>query len=199
MGIFSNNKPEPTKPTRREPKEPKLSLSELERIIAEGLTAAIETGRALAQIRDHKMYLEVSDTWESYLSTRWKMTVDFGNKLIAAGGIADELRALGLTEPTREAHTRELAKIKPQARPEVWTEALAEAGGPENVTAAIIAAKGAKHRKRKARRVKPKMFKAKGKGWTLQLSRASVDVSIVDALKVALAQAEAQANERKAA
>lgn len=43
------------------------------------------------------------------------------------------------------------------------------------------------------------MFKAKGKGWTLQLSRASVDVSIVDALKVALAQAEAQANERKAA
>jgi len=196
MGIFSNNKPEPTKPTRR---EPKLTLADLERIIAEGLTAAIETGRALALIRDRKMYLEVSDTWEAYLTDRWKMTVDFGNKLITAGGIADELRALGLTEPTREAHTRELAKIKPEARPEVWEQALAEAGSPENVTAAIIAAKGAKHRKRKARRVKPKMFKAKGKGWTLQLSRSSVDVSIVDALKVALAQAEAQANELKVA
>ena len=114
-------------------------------------------------------------------------------------GVIDELRAQGLAEPTREAHARELSKLKPEARSEVWTAALAEAGGPENVTAEQIAAKGARHRKKKPRRVKPKMFKAKGKGWTLQLERSSVDVSIVDALRAALAQAEAQLPGLKAA
>jgi hypothetical protein len=43
------------------------------------------------------------------------------------------------------------------------------------------------------------MFKSKGKGWTLELKRSSVDVSIVEALKAALAQAEAQVPELKAA
>jgi hypothetical protein len=127
------------------------------------------------------------------------MTVDYGNKLIAAGAICDELKSQGLSEPTREAHTRQLSKVKPEARSEVWTAALTEAGGPDNVTAELLAAKGAKHRKRKARRVKPKMFKSKGKGWTLELKRSSVDVSIVEALKAALAQAEAQVPELKAA
>ena len=196
--MFGTKKPaEPVKPTRRQ--EPQITLAELESVIAEGLKVTAATGRALALIRDRELYLEVSGDWESYLSIRWNMTVDYGNKLIAAATICDELRAQGLAEPTREAHARELSKLKPEARSEVWTAALAEAGGPENVTAEQIAAKGARHRKKKPRRVKPKMFKAKGKGWTLQLERSSVDVSIVDALRAALAQAEAQLPGLKAA
>ena len=193
--MFGKKPAEPVKPTRRQ--EPQITLAELEHVIAEGLKVTAATGRALALIRDRELYLEVSPSWESYLSARWNMTVDYGNKLIAAATICDELRAQGLAEPTREAHARELSKLKPEARSEVWAEALAEAGGPENVTAEQIAAKGSKHRKRKARRAKPKMFKARGKGWTLQLARSSVDVSIVDALKAALAQAEAQAHSPK--
>jgi hypothetical protein len=195
--MFGKKPVEPVKPTRRQ--EPAITLAELEQIIAEGLRVAAATGRALALIRDRELYLEVSDSWESYLFDRWKMTVDYGNKLIAAGAICDELKSQGLAEPTREAHTRQLSKVKPEARSEVWTAALTEAGGPDNVTAELLAAKGAKHRKRKARRVKPKMFKSKGKGWTLELKRSSVDVSIVEALKAALAQAEAQVPELKAA
>lgn len=185
-----------TKPTRR---EPPVTLAELESVIAQGLTMFAATGKALSLIRDRKMFLEVSDAWESYLSTRWKMSSDYALKLINAAAICDELKQAGLAEPVREAHARELQKIEPEARPAVWSAALAEAGSPENVTSEQLAAKGAKFRKRKARQRKPAMFKAKGKGWKLTLERTSTAVSLVDALKAALVQAEAQATERKVA
>lgn len=197
MNPFAKKPVEPVKPTRR---EPPVTLAELESVIAQGLSMFSATGRALSMIRDRQMYLEVSDSWESYLSLRWKMSADYALKLVNAAKICQELKEAGLVEPVRETQARELQKLHPEARPQVWSAALVEAGDdPENVTSEQLAAKGAKHRKRKARQRKPAMFKAKGKGWKLTLSRTSTAVSIVDALKAALAEAEVKAVERKVA
>jgi hypothetical protein len=196
LNPFAKKPVEPVKPTRR---EPEITLEELESVISQGLSMFASTGRALSVIRDRKMYLQVSDSWESYLSIRWKMGSDYALKLVNAAKICQELKDAGLAEPVRETQARELQKLEPEARPQVWSEAVAEAGGPEQVTSEQLAAKGAKHRKRKARQRKPAMFKSKGKGWKLTLSRTSTAVSIVDALKAALAEAEAQATHRKVA
>ena len=201
MSYFSRTQPEPVTPRRRSEPEPAANeptLEQLEAIVSTGLNAVADVGLALTAIKDRELYRPQYDAWSSYLDHRWKLGLDYANKLIVAGAIVVKLRAAGLPEPVVVSHTRELAKVKPESVVDVWTEAIAEAGSVDNVTAQAIAEKAAKHRKRKARRKAPAAIKLKGRGWSLVLSRKSTDLDPLAILTEAAEQL-AQRAAKKAA
>jgi hypothetical protein len=195
MAMFSRNQPEPVTPRRRsEPEPTEPTLDELEAIVAANLDSIAQVGLALDAIKTRELYRPEFDTWISYLDQRWKMTMDYAHKLMVAGSIAIKLRAAGLPEPSAVSHARELAKVKPEAVTQVWTDTLAEVGTVDNVTAEAIAKHAGKHRKRKARRKAPAAIRLKGKSWTIVLSRKTADL---DPLAI-LAEAAEQLAQRAA-
>ncbi len=195
MAMFSRNQPEPVTPRRRsEPEPTEPTLDELEAIVAANLDSIAQVGLALDAIKTRELYRPEFDTWISYLDHRWKMTMDYAHKLMIAGSIALKLRAAGLPEPSAVSHARELAKVKPEAVTQVWTDTLAEVGTVDNVTAEAIAKHAGKHRKRKARRKAPAAIRLKGKSWTIVLSRKTADL---DPLAI-LAEAAEQLAQRAA-
>jgi len=204
MAIFSSRtQPETVTPRRRsepgptEPTEP--TLDELEAIVSTGLDSVANVGLALQAIKDRELYRPEHDSWPSYLDARWKLGLDYANKLIVAGGIVLKLRAAGLPEPSVVSHTRELAKVQPEKVTQVWTDTLNEVGTVDNVTAEAIAKHATKHRKRKARRKAPAAIKLKGKGWTIVLTRKTADLDPLAILDEATEQLEAKAAAAKAA
>jgi hypothetical protein len=190
MAIFSSrNQPEPVTPRRRsEPEPTEPTLDELEAIVAANLDSIAQVGLALDAIKTRELYRPEFDTWISYLDQRWKMTMDYAHKLMIAGTIAIKLRAAGLPEPSAVSHARELAKVKPEAVTQVWTDTLAEVGTVDNVTAEAIAKHAGKHRKRKARLKAPAAIKLKGKGWTIVLGRKTADLDPIAILAEATEQ-----------
>jgi hypothetical protein len=175
------------------------TLWELEAVVDAGLNSIAQVGLALDTIQTRKLYEPAYQDWPTYLDTRWKLTTDYANRLIQAAAIVAKITAAGLPEPVRTSHTRELAKVRPDAITQVWMEALEESGqDPEAITAQQIASKATKHRKRKARRKAPKAIKLKGRGWTIILQRSTVDVDPLKALDEAVDQMEAQAKAKAA-
>lgn len=197
---FFGNKPEPPPVTPRRRTESNSTptdsneptLAELEAIVSAGLDSIANVGMALQAIKDRELYRPDFSTWVEYLDVRWKLTMDYAERLIRAGAIVVKLRAAGLPEPTHVSHTRELAKVKPDAVTKVWENTLGEVGTVDNVTAEAIAKHAGKHRKRKARRKAPAAIRLKGKGWTIVLSRKSVDIDP----KAILAEAAEQLAQR---
>lgn len=152
------------------------TLDELEAIVSAGLNSVSKVGLALQAIKDRELYRPQFVGWISYLDERWHITTDYAQKLIAAGTIAKKILDAGLPEPTHTAHARALATVKPEAITEVWKGVLAEVGTVDNVTAEAIEKHAAKHRKRKARRKAPAAIRLKGKGWSVVISRKSIDL-----------------------
>jgi hypothetical protein len=200
MAIFSSRtQPETVTPRRRsEPGPTEPTLDELEAIVSTGLDSVANVGLALQAIKDRELYRPQYDSWPTYLDARWKLGLDYANKLIVAGGIVLKLRAAGLPEPSAVSHTRELAKVKPEAVTQVWTDTLDEVGTVDNVTAETIAKHATKHRKRKARRKAPAAIRLKGKNWALVLTRKTADVDPIAILAEATEQL-AQRAAKKAA
>jgi hypothetical protein len=175
------------------------TLEELEAVVATGLESFAAAGRALAEIKDRKLYRREVGTWSKYLEERWHLTPDYASKLITAAMIANELAANGLPAPLRESHARELSRVPTEHQPEVWQESLAEVNfDPAAVTAELIADKATKHRKPKARRKAPKAIKLKGKGWSIVLTRSTIDLDPLAVLDLAAEQIRTKANNRAA-
>jgi len=175
------------------------TLEELEAVVATGLESFALAGRALAEIKDRKLYRREIGTWSKYLETRWHLTPDYASKLITAAMIANELADRGLPVPLRESHARELSRVPPEVQPEVWQESLAEVGNdPAAITAELIADTAAKHRKPKARRKAPKAIKLKGKGWSIVITRSTTDLDPLALLDLAAEQLRAKATNRAA-
>jgi hypothetical protein len=175
------------------------TLEELEAVVATGLESFAAAGRALAEIKDRKLYRREVGTWSKYLETRWHLTPDYASKLITAAMIANELADRGLPVPLRESHARELSRVPPEVQPEVWQESLAEVGNdPAAITAELIADTAAKHRKPKARRKAPKAIKLKGKGWSIVITRSTTDLDPLALLDLAAEQLRTKANNRAA-
>lgn len=183
-----------TKPTTANPTTPTTqeqgpTLAELESVIAAGLDTVEQVGRALLQIKMRKLFLDTHANWEDYLEARWKMSHAYAQRLIEAAAVIGDIRSAGLPIPTREAHARELRKVPTNKRPEAWSQTLAAVGGnPDNVTAELVASVASKHRTKKARRKAPKTIVVRGRGWTVKLSRNSINVDPVAALNEALAK-----------
>lgn len=128
---------------------PELTLAEerlrldLERKIE---CAFFEAGKALAQLRDRKLYRSTHKTFEEYCHKRFGYTHRYANHLIAASNVFGNIR-MGTTNcsqnelvdqtrtntlqilPTSERQVRPLAKLKPTQQQEVWLLAVEEAGG----------------------------------------------------------------------
>lgn len=120
-------------------------LAALEETIERGVSAFMEVGRALAAIRDEKLFTDVADTFEEYCTKKWGFTRQRAYQYIEAVTVAESLpvSTSGLLRNERVA--RELSNIpekKDQKR--VWKKAVETA--PKNdegepvVTAAHVAA-----------------------------------------------------------
>lgn len=107
--------------------------------------AFFEAGKALAQLRDRRLYRSTHKTFEEYCKDRFSYTYRHVNYLIAGSVIVDNIKMgtnssqneqaeeMGTNSsqilPTSEVQVRPLAKLEPQQQQEVWQAAVEEAKG----------------------------------------------------------------------
>jgi phage N-6-adenine-methyltransferase len=111
-------------------------LSELETVIARGLSTFVEVGLALLEIRDSRLYRAAHETFESYCRERWGWSRRHANRLIEASEVLETLGPIG---PIHESQVRELvplARADEDAAREVWRDLREQHG--EKLTAADV-------------------------------------------------------------
>ncbi|QFS51079.1 hypothetical protein [Nostoc sphaeroides] len=107
--------------------------------------AFFEAGKALAELRDRRLYRSTHKTFEEYCRSRFGYTHRHVNYLIAASNvvdniimgtngsqneISDEMGTNGSQIlPTSERQVRPLTKLEPSQQQEVWRQAVEQAGG----------------------------------------------------------------------
>ncbi len=99
-------------------------LQELESIVEHGLQTFYEVGKALDEIREHKLYRETHKTFESYCLDNWGIGRRTADRFIAAAQVVEILRPIGLKIPTKENQVRPLTGLPPELQLEIWQEAL---------------------------------------------------------------------------
>lgn len=110
------------------PNQRRARLKELEVVIASGFDQAVEAGRALLEIRDSRLYIDVgASTFEQYCRGRWSMVVSHAYRQIDAAQIADAISPLGeITPINSEKVGRELAPLLRAGGPKLVAEAWAK-------------------------------------------------------------------------
>jgi hypothetical protein len=106
-------------------------LASCEEIITTGLETFVKVGRALAEIRDRKLYRARFGTFDAYCAARWGMSRKRAYDLLAAAEVTTTLSPVGdIPQPKTERVARELAPLRrdPDALREAWSEAVAEHG-----------------------------------------------------------------------
>ncbi len=105
--------------------------------------AFFEAGKALAELRDRRLYRSTHKTFEEYCHDRFAHSRQKSNYLIAASQVYENLTTNccqnssndDLTTnrsqilPTSEGQVRPMTKLEPQQQQEVWQQAVEEAGG----------------------------------------------------------------------
>ncbi|MHC5917071.1 MAG: hypothetical protein ACYTXE_40240 [Nostoc sp.] len=107
--------------------------------------AFFEAGKALAELRDRRLYRSTHSTFEEYCNDRFSYTHRHVNYLIAGSKIVDNIimgtnssqnekaDEMGTNSsqilPTSEVQVRPLAKLEPQQQPEAWQQAVEKAEG----------------------------------------------------------------------
>jgi protein gp37 len=114
-------------------------LVQCEAIIHRGLTSFVEVGRALATIRDKRLYRSVAPTFEEYIQRQWP---DVGGKryadrVISAAQTVDRLGPIGPKLPSTESQARPLTVLSPDEQIEAWQRVL-ERAGERWVTAKLV-------------------------------------------------------------
>ncbi len=109
--------------------EEAAALVEAERIIERGLKTFMDTGRALARIRDGRLYRTEYGSFEAYLEQRFSMSRTYGYRLIQAVEAVLPIGDTGYRLPGNEAQARELARVPEADRAEVWREANERSDG----------------------------------------------------------------------
>ncbi|MHB8522249.1 MAG: hypothetical protein ACYDH9_16030 [Limisphaerales bacterium] len=123
----------------------KTDLRRDEAIIRRGFGTFYAVGKALAEIRDRRLYRQTHHTFEGYCRSRWEMTVRRAHQLCGAAEVIDSLQKVnncshstGATDadqpatatnqvPTNEAQARVLSTLPPAERLLVWQQAVAVA------------------------------------------------------------------------
>lgn len=115
------------------------SLAQLEQIIGCTQQSFVEVGRALVVIRKGKLYRERGyKKFATYCVERWDISRSHAYRLIEGAAVVDRLLPMGNILPPGERHTRELARLEPEAQAAAWATALDTA--PEGgVTVAHVA------------------------------------------------------------
>ena len=111
--------------------------------------AFFEAGRALAELRDRRLYRSTHSTFEEYCKDRFGFERRHPYRLIEAAGVVDNLIKMcpNWTHfeieddpatvhsdqrqilPTSEGQVRPMTKLKPEEQQEVWQQAVEVAGG----------------------------------------------------------------------
>lgn len=113
-------------------------LDRQESVIADGLRTFVDVGRALAKIRDERLYRERGlMTFESYCRQRWEMSKTHANRAIAAAAVVSGLTPIGVI-PTSEYQVRPLLKLPESERVDAWGVAV-ETAPDGKVTAKHVA------------------------------------------------------------
>lgn len=96
-------------------------LGELEATVAHGLEAYIQTGSALAEIRDTRAYLLVGySSFNAYLEGRWAWSRRTAFNLLTAAAVAQDLALVQpLAPPPTQMQALALAPIEPAERREL--------------------------------------------------------------------------------
>ena len=109
--------------------ERRSRLRDLEGVIARGWDHVVEVGRALREIRDDGLYLELGEglTFEQYVKSRWALNRPEAYRKIDAAEIDDAVSPMGDIIPiTSERVGRELAPLLRQGGKERVAEAWAK-------------------------------------------------------------------------
>ena len=115
-----------------------------EEIIAKGWDTFVDVGRALAQIRDKRLYRAECDTFEVYCRDKWSYGKSHAYRLIGAATVISYLSPIGdVPLPCNESQVRPLLGMKADEVKTIWCEAVKKAG-PKNVTAEIVKQTAAK-------------------------------------------------------
>lgn len=104
-------------------------LEACENIIARGLESFVDVGEALRIIRDERLYRLTHATFEDYIQT-WGLSRSRAYQLIAWREVDESLSTV-VDKPATERQARELAKVEPEQREEVWTAAQVEFDTPQ--------------------------------------------------------------------
>lgn len=107
-------------------------LEALEDVVQRGLATFIEVGKALAEIRDRRLYRQTHGTFEEYCHDKWLLSRTRAYRLIDAAAVAEAVSPIGDIEPpANEAQARELVPLlreDEQQVVEAWRELRKEHG-----------------------------------------------------------------------
>ena len=114
--------------------EEKHSLASCEKVIQKGVSTFQETGIALMQVRDEKLYRIGYESFDDYLDKRWNLTNSRARQFIAA---AKTVASVEISTKLNEGQAKELAKVPKDKQQEVIDWAIEKAEG-KPLTAAKI-------------------------------------------------------------
>lgn len=114
-------------------------LAELEDRIRAGLKSIIEAGRCLMEVRDLRLYRADYKSFQEYCQHRWEMTPQYGNRLIAASCVIQNLESETNVSllPENEIQCRPLASLPVQQQTEVWLRLISEVP-KEEITGRLV-------------------------------------------------------------
>lgn len=94
--------------------------------------AFYEAGKALADLRNQRLYRSTHKTFESYCRDRFEFTHRHVNYLVAGSQVVENLQMGTIGSqilPTRERQVRPLVDLEPDLQCEIWQQAVESAGG----------------------------------------------------------------------
>lgn len=97
----------------------------MESLISSNQEHFCETGRALKEIRDNRLYkLALFDTFEAYTRARWDISRAHAYRLIHYCEVIRNLSPIGDVLPANESQVRHLAPLKPLEQRRIWKDFL---------------------------------------------------------------------------
>lgn len=104
------------------------TLAQLKQIITRNLTATLEAGLALKEIRERELWRDEADSFQAFCIDNWGVTRQRAYQLIGAAVVIEQLPASASTAVDSERAARELAKAPAEARESIIEHAKGEDG-----------------------------------------------------------------------
>lgn len=99
-------------------------LVRLETTIKRGISTFVETGTALQEIRDKKLYRDEYDTFEEYCHGKWNFTYRRAHQLIESASAATNVARKSLPPIPTERAAREIARAPKEKQAEAWKKSV---------------------------------------------------------------------------
>src|ERR1041385_3786569 len=119
----------PDRPNTLQPLSPseQTEMNRCEETIAKGWHTFVEVGKALAIIRDHRLYRTEHSTFETYCRLKWQFGRAYAYRLITAAEVVACVSTIGdIPLPENEAQVRPLIGLTQEQTKKVWIEAVSE-------------------------------------------------------------------------